>query len=282
MSRGGGQYRGQSHTLLQSGVTPGPATSPFESRLPASYIEKFMRRNGISTLQLEKGLPCWPTAEGPVALTVEDMERMISAGDPVAWAWLNLTERDSVRDEATGEIYVEAGAPWSLFPVQARMARLKGNLIIECGAEVGKTRDIILGTLWECDTYLGGASDLIAADSDITIEEIWAEIEFQLSANPRIGGGVVDESIKPFRQKVFANGSRFQMRLCGHDGKQFRGGHFSPGIRADEVAKWKNVQQFNELWRAGKPGCHFRLYSTPDGDYSSPFFRLCDQAVRIK
>ena len=250
-----------------------------ESRLHFSYIERWLVKNGVTVDQIEEGKPCWPTAEGRIPLTITDIERLISVKDPVAWAWLNLTERDSVVDEETGEILIHSGAPWALFPAQARLARARGNIIVECGAEVGKTRDIVLGTLWEVDAWPGGANDLIAADSDITIEEIWGEIEFQLDSNPGIGGGVVSTSGKPFREKVFANGSRFQIRLCGHEGKQFRGGHFSPGIRADEVAKWKNQQQFNELWRAGKPGCHFRLYSTPDGDYSSPYYALCNRAT---
>jgi len=256
-------------------------SKPFESRLAPAYIERWLKKNGVTVRQIEEGEPIWPTAEGRVPLTIADIERLISLTDPVAWAWLNLEERDSVVDEETGEVLIRAGAPWALFKVQAEMARLRGNTIIECGAEVGKTRDIVLGTLFEVDCWPGGANDLIAADSDITIEEIWNEAEYQIAKNPRIGGGLVDSSMKPFRSMEFANGSRFQMRLCGHDGKQFRGGHFSPGIRADEVAKWKNPQQFNELWRAGKPGSHFRLYSTPDGDYSSPFFTLCDRAIRV-
>jgi hypothetical protein len=259
----------------------GKVDAPLASRLHWAYIERWLKKNGVPLRRIERQEPFWQTAEGRKPLKVSDIERLISIDDPVAWAWLNLTERDAVRDEETGKILTPAGSPWALFPVQAEMARIKGNLIVECGAEVGKTRDIILGTLWECDTWAGGASDLIAADSDITLEEIWSEIEFQLGQNPMIGGGVVDSSVKPFREKVFANGARFQMRLCGHDGKQFRGGHFAPGLRADEAAKWKNAQQYNELWRAGKPGSHFRIYSTPDGDYSSPFYALCERAVAV-
>lgn len=237
-----------------------------------------MAKHGVTAKQIQDQEPCWQTAAGRIPLTIGDIERLISIDDPVAWAWLNLVERDSVRDEK-GNVLIKQGDPWALFPVQAEMARIKGNLIIECGAEVGKTRDIVCGTLWEVDAWEGGANDLIAADSDITLEEIWSEIEYQIEKNPRIGGGLTKIGLKPFRSMEFANGSRFQMRLCGHDGKQFRGGHFSPSVRADEAAKWKNQQQFNELWRAGKPGSRFRIYSTPDGDYSSPFFALCDRAV---
>ena len=278
----GGQNRRRPHKPTKAGAAPAPATTAWLSklRLSPAYIERWLLENNVTPDQVEAGEPFWPTAEGPVALSWEDIERLISIKDPVAWAWLNLQERDSVVDEETGEILIQSGAPWRIFDgKQTEMARARGNHIFECAAEVGKTRDIVLGTLWEVDTWPGGANDLIAADSDITLNEIWSEIEFQLEKNPRIGGGVVDESVKPYREKVFANGSRFQMRLCGHEGKQFRGGHFSPGIRADEVAKWKNQQQLNELWRAAKPGCKFRIYSTPDGDYSSPFYALCEKAI---
>jgi hypothetical protein len=247
---------------------------PLESRLHWSYIDRWLKKNKVPLRKIESGEPFWPTSEGLIALTVADIERLISIDDPVAWAWLNLTERDAVRDD-DGTIITPAGSPWGLFPCQAELARIKGNLIVECGAEVGKTRDIILGTLSDVDAHR--LAVLIATDSDITNEEIWSELEFQLEANALIGGGVIDSSVKPFREKVFANGGRFQMRLCGHDGKQFRGGHFDR-IRADEAAKWKNAQQWNELWRAGRPGSSFRIYSTPDGDYSSPFYALCERA----
>jgi hypothetical protein len=246
-----------------------------------AYIERWLVENDIKLDAIERGDKVWPTADGRVALTIKDIERFVSIKDPVAWAWLNLIERDPTINDETGEIIKPAGVPWSLFAVQATMARMDGNVIFECAAEVGKTRDLVLGTLHEVDT-LPGASNLIAADSDITLEEIAGEIDFQLDANRLIGGGLLEPPTKkPYREWKFKNGSRFQMRLCGYDGKQFRGGHFAPSIRADEAAKWKNLPQWSELWRAAKPGGRFRIYSTPDGDYSSPFYALCHRALRV-
>jgi hypothetical protein len=254
------------------------------SLLPPEVVSAWLRANRIPLSAIEDGRPVWPGADGKLhALTIPDVERLLSLdpdfpGAVVHWARLNFAERDQVREDS-GEVWRAAGAPWELFPVQAEMAALRGNLIFQCGAEIGKTRDIVLGTLWEID--LGGANDLIAADSDITLDGIAQELDFQISRNARIGGGLLESRVKPLRRWEFANGSRLEMRLCGHDGRQFRGGHFGPTIRVDEGAKWKNPQQFTELWRAGSPGTSFRVYSTPDGDYSSPFFELCDRAEPI-
>lgn len=245
-----------------------------QSRLHSAYIERFLEEHKISLRQVEEGQPVWPTATGKVPVSIEDIERLVSIDDPVAWAWLNFVERKALRDDEDGKVIIPAGSPWALFDVQAAMARDTGNMIYECGAEVGKSRDVVLGCLWKTDTKEQGWSGLIAADSDITLQEIWTEIEFQLEENPAIGGGLVSTRVKPYREKTFVNGNSFQLRLCGHDGKQFRGAH-ADDVWADEVTKWKYWQQFNELWRAGRPGCEFRLYSTPDGDYSSPFYQMC-------
>jgi len=258
------------------------------SILPGEVVADWLRRNKIPLSAIEKRTPIWPVpgpdgTEKLVALTIQEVERLLSLdpdfpGAIVAWAKLNFQERDAVRDDS-GAIWREAGSPWELFPIQAELANLKGSIVVQAASEIGKTRDIVLGTLWEVD--LGGANDLIAADSDITLDGIAQELDFQISKNGRIGGGLLESRVKPLRRWEFRNGSRVEMRLCGFDGRQFRGGHFGPTIRVDEAAKWKNPAQFDELWRAGSPGTSFRVYSTPDGDYSSPFFDLCDRAEPI-
>lgn len=253
-------------------------TEPQTRALPWNFVGPWLEDWAITPAKEDGEPPEILTSAGPAKVSWSDIEDLIAAEDPVAWGWLNLRERESVQNEE-GETVMHSGDPWNLFPVQAKLARFHGNLIVECGAEVGKTRDIVLGTLWEMDTKNG--SSLIAADSDITLQEIWSEIEFQLGENPDIGMGVIDTRIKPYREKVFRNGNRFQMRLCGFDGKQFRGAHVSLSVRADEVTKWKYWQQLNELWRSGKPGVQFRMYSTPDGDYSSPFYEMCARAIPI-
>lgn len=252
------------------------------SRLPVSYVEQWCEAHRIDLAKVEKGLPVWQTPQGKIPLTVPLIEDRIAQEDPVVWCYLNLTERRSLRDEITGEVIIPAGEPWGFFEIQAVMARLRGvDLIVECGSGIGKTRDIVAGTLWEMDTGTGNLSSLIAGDADDRLHEIWTDIEFQVETNKGIGGGVKKMSVKPFRRILFNNGNEFEMRICGFDGSQFRGFHGTGTIRGDEVAKWKNPQQFDELWRAATPSVRFRLYSTPDGDYSSPFYQLCARARRI-
>ncbi|MDQ6892215.1 MAG: hypothetical protein M3167_05995 [Acidobacteriota bacterium] len=255
---------------------------PDQFRIAPEYVEAFLARHRIRWDQIERGAPVWPSeAHGLIPLSPEDLERLIAVEDPAVWAWLYLSERLTVLDEETNEPIVRRGDPWSLFPIQADLARTGGNLIVECGAEVGKTRDITLQILRMVDIGRPGDSGLIGVNLDTTSQEIWAEIEYQIEANPLIGGGLKSSRVKPYREQIFNNDCRFEMRLCGFDGTQFRGGHFNKLLTADEAAKWKNERQWSEFWRAALPGATFRIYSTPDGDYSSPFKGLSDRAIPL-
>ncbi len=248
-------------------------------RLPADVMLAWCAANKIEELDVRRGKKIWLGKDGMRALSHFDIEELIADADSVYWAYLNLVEHDDFHDN-DGAVVIPSGSPWKLLPVQAKMARLKGNLVVECGSEVGKTRDVVLRTLWQMDRPSGVSPGLIAGDSDGTLQKIWRLLDAQFARNPSIGGGVLETRVKPYREVVFKNGRSFEMLLCGHEGKQFRGGHFA-FAHADEVAKWKNPQQWNEFWRAGKPGCEFRIYSTPDGDYSSPFYALCQRAEPI-
>jgi hypothetical protein len=253
------------------------------ARLPVEYIEAWLAKRSIAVRELERGTAFCTAEDGQrVPLTVSLIEDKVAQADPVAWAFLNLTERKATRDEDTKEIVIPAGGPWVLFPVQADLARIQvDHLIVECAAQVGKTRDIILGTLWEMDCATGNIVSLVAADADNRLDAIWNEFEFQIEKNPGIGGGLKEKRVKPYRRMSFENGNEFYMLICGHDGSQFRGFHATGTVRADEVAKWKYQLQFDELWRALMPGARSRIYSTPDGDYSSPFYAMCARAQLI-
>ncbi len=251
-----------------------------ESRLPADFIEDFLQRHQISWSQVERGVPVWLTANGKVPLTMKLIEAEIGREDPVAWAWMNFREIGSYRN----------GEPWKLDPVQAEMARLSGDVVFECGSAVGKTRDLMLQAAHRIDSNPHGGSVMIVTNSAQTMETIWRELEFQISESKRlglgawgygIGMGVKDSKEKPLRFKDFNNGFHLEMRICGDDGEQLRGAHIDDIVMADEVAKWKNPLQHTELWRSGNPGCKFRIYSTPDGDYSSPFCALSARSTAV-
>jgi hypothetical protein len=247
-------------------------------RIQEAYVLRWLAKHEITAEQIVRGDAVWKTAGGLVPLTWEDIENFIAQKDPVVWAWLNLTESKSL--EVDGVKAVTAGRPWNLFPIQQELARMRGDLLVSCGAEVGKSRDIILSVLWRSDVNPTGTS-MIGGDSDQTLIPIWEELERQIEQNQMIGGGLVEEKchIKPNRKKVFRNGSEIELRLAGYDGKNFRGGHFSDGIYADEAVKWKNYQQWSEFYRSGLPGSTARIYSTPDGDYSSVFYSMVVRAI---
>jgi len=234
-------------------------------RLPADAIGSWIQMNGIRKAEV---------------LSHHEIEEKIAVKDPVFWAHLNLTLRENFRDDTTGEVLIPRGTPWTLWPVQAKMARLAGNIVIESASEVGKTCDLVLQVLHRADTQENITSILVAGDSDKTLFKAMKEIEYQLDQNQSIGGGVVSSRVKPYREIILKNGTEIDGIMCGFEGQQFRGGHYDL-VLADEVAKWKNPAQWNEFWRAGKPGSEFRIYSTPDGDYSSPFYALCQRAVPI-
>src|SRR5690606_3441346 len=67
-------------------------------------------------------------------------------------------------------------------------------------------------------------------------------------------------------------------RPGGHDGEAFRGVHVNAFGFFDEAAKVKNAVIFSEFWRALKPGCRSRVYSVPDGDRSTEYFKLTQTA----
>lgn len=255
-----------------------------ESIFPPEWVVAWLESKGIGWDWVEAGRAVWPPGrDAHIVLEMDDIEALMMKDDPMLWAFGNLKEREGVQDpEDADKWFIEPGDPWKLFPIQADLARVKGNVIVECGSEVGKTRDIVLGSLMEADYSTGGDLSLVAGNMETTLEEIWTEIEYQVEMNPKIGGGFKKKpKLKPYREMVFKRGFALQMRICGHDGRQFRGAHVSRTIRADEAALWKNPRQWSELWRAAMPGVSKRIYSTPDGDGGSPFFSMCARAVPV-
>lgn len=271
---------------MTKAVQVGPTLDPLGEckccRLPADVVRVWLKVHKISEEDVRLQRAVWTPKPGGFLRPIShlEIEEDIARRDPVFWAFLNFVERENGIDDATHEVLVERGEPWTLYPVQASLARLAGNIVVESASEVGKTRDLVLQALWRIDTQERCNSILIAGDTDNTLHKAWREIEHQLRENPRIGGGVVSSRVKPYRETLFANRKSLNMIMCGLEGQQFRGGHYD-AVLADEVAKWKNPRQLSELWRGGKAGCEFRIYSTPDGDYSSPFYALCQRSVRV-
>lgn len=185
--------------------------------------------------------------------------------DEVLWASFFLRDPDN------------PDMPWTLWDYQQDSIRYPGNTLHECGAEVGKTREIIAYVLHRAFTVPRG-SGLITAPMTIHLMEIIDAVLEQLDHNRDLGRALVLHRKSPHHHMKFTNGLKIDFRPTGYDGTALRGVHVRTFAVMDETAKAKNPAIFKEFWRASKPGCAHKLYSTPDGDRSSTFYRLCMKA----
>jgi len=169
--------------------------------------------------------------------------------------------------------------PFNFFDYQLESLRFRGNTIHQCGAEVGKSREILAKSMYYAYTTMGG-SGLIGAPLQVHLDEIVEMWEDQWSWNPKIlaGRNVRKHQKKPHHKIILSNGFKLDFRPSGHDGAAYRGVHAATFAFKDEAAKDKNEKTWSEFWRAMKPGCVAGIYSVPDGDRSCEYYRLCQRA----
>ena len=204
--------------------------------------------------------------EFPAPFTsLEQFQMAIICADPVLWCAAFLRNPD------------DPDRPWTYWSYQEESIRYNGNTLHECGAEVGKTREIIGFILWKAFTVSNG-SGLVTAPMTIHLMEIIDAIDEQLNHNALLGKALILHRKQPHHHLKFSNGFKVDFRPTGHDGEALRGVHVSTFAIFDESAKAKSPDIFKEFWRASKPGCVHKLYSTPDGDRSTVFYRLCQKA----
>lgn len=209
--------------------------------------------------------------------------------DPVRWCETFLVEP-------------RTGDPWRFFDYQRESLRSwRQDVVHQDGAEVGKTREIMCFVLWAMCTSMGLTIRrpwiLVGAPQQTHLDEIILAIEEQVGAQE--GGDEAKGTLlsqfwlKPkrtphmmqrFRTIPLGAGERpgigrVYYRPAGHDGEAFRGVHVNGAVIMDEAAKLKREVQWSEFWRAAEPGAAKRVYSVPDGDRSTGFFRLTQQAV---
>jgi hypothetical protein len=230
-------------------------------------IDAYLRARGWSWRQLQAG----ECTAGGVAIGIDELQVYLIDADPVLWAECNLLDKEK------GD-----GTPWRFFDYQKAGARYLGDVIFECAAEVGKTRNIVAVSLW---MFFGKGprprgSQLIAGALDGNLEDIYDEQDWQLTANPHLHARVNwDKSkVKPYRKLVSIEGNQIDYRPAGNDGKAFRGVHAGLAGHLDEAAKLHERKTWGEFWRALKPWAIAALYSVPDGVTKSEFFRLCRRA----
>lgn len=247
----------------------------FRSR--PEVVAAWLARHGLTVDQVRERQP----------LTAEDVDVAIGIEDPVEWAYTHLTEvSDFVGDE--GIAYCRRGDPWKLAPVQARMQRLvlAHDTIFECAAEVGKTRAIAIAALHAVDTR-PGVQVLITGNMELTTKAIFRMLEEQVRlcrvlGKGEIGGGLDGKPSKgsPSYEFRFRNGAVVDLRIVGAAGESLRGAHVDL-LLGDEAAKYRAREVFDEAMRAVKPGGRIAFLSTPDGNFSSAFFGLCNRATPV-
>jgi hypothetical protein len=207
-----------------------------------------------------------------------------------------------VRWAETFLIEPDDGEPWKFFDYQRESVRSwMQNVIHQDGAEVGKTREITVLILWAGCTGLGLTLRrpwiLVGAPQQTHLDEIILAVEEQVGATED-GGSAKGRMLSQFWRKPKRTPhtmhrflcpaldgeskpliSRVYYRPAGHDGEAFRGVHVNGLGLVDEAAKMKRKVQWTEFWRALKPGCRSRVYSVPDGDRTTDFFKQTQSAI---
>lgn len=224
--------------------------------VPEDLFEAFLAERGWSWHQL---------ARGELPASFEEIQLAIICSDHVLWAGAFLKEPDT-------------GDPYKYFDYQLGSARYWGDVIHSDGAEVGKTREIGNLILWRAFTR-EGCSILVGAPEQVHLDEIIDYCTEQMfSLSPELGKGLKRHKKHPHHVFYFSNRSRVYFSPGGFDGTGFRGKHVSDMAIMDEAAKIKNPDIWREFWRSGKPGCIFRVYSVPDGDRETVYYKLKERA----
>lgn len=236
----------------------------------------------------ERGWAWQGLDRGDYGLTLEQAMLAFTFTDPVRWCETYMIE------PRTGE-------PWRFFDYQRDSLRAWAQDVAhQDGAEVGKTREIVCMILWGEITAMGGTVKrpwmLVGAPQQTHLDEIILAVEEQVGV--QLGGEHAKGTLlsqfwrKPKRTPhtmhqlvtIPLDGEapgvgRVYYRPAGHDGEAFRGVHVNAACIMDEAAKLKRAVQWSEFWRAAMPGCTKRIYSVPDGDRSTEFFRITQAAV---
>jgi hypothetical protein len=243
-------------------TTPMHSVELLHPALP-ELIDALLRRNRWSWQALERG----DLKLGDEVLNVDRLQWWLVNADPVLWVETNLVNKPE-----------DGGGLWQLFPYQRPSLRFRGHVVHQDGAEVGKSREIVGLLLWGCLAAERG-SVLVGSALDGDLDEIWEEVEWQLSANPFLADALRARTTKPYRRLTWRNGLRVLFRPAGHDGRAYRGIHVRGWLLHDEAAKVVNPRSWSEFWRAAKPGCEIRIYSVPTGDRLCTFQRIADNAL---
>ena len=229
--------------------------------VPTEAIDRYLRSRSWSWRGLESG---------DYGVSVQQVQEYLLTTDAVLFVEAFFVERDSTPLRT-----------WELWPYQVASLRYQHDAIYQCGAEVGKTREIVAKLLHAGICRRGDS--LLAAPLDGNLDDHWDMIHDLAAASPLIRDEIDQDAtkVKPYRKLVFRNGNRIYFRPAGFDGRAFRGVHAGQFVLLDEAAVVSEEQCFSELVRARKPGCRIGYYSVPKGCIDSPFARLCREAIPV-
>jgi len=211
---------------------------------------------------------------GDQALSLDDLKDYLISSDRVLWSECYLLDREEGGEQ-----------PWRFWDYQKAAARSFVDAIFKCGAEVGKTLDIVSLTLW---LFFGNGPRprgdiLVACPLDGNLDDIYDGVMYQLEENQHLRSRVVWErcKVKPYRKLQSSIGNRVYFRPAGHDGRALRGVHAGLAALFDEAAIVHSKKTWKEFWRAPKPWAVVRLYSVPDGLRDTEFYRLASSAQPV-
>ncbi len=171
--------------------------------------------------------------------------------------------------------------PYNFFNYQLESLEYNGSTVHKCGAEVGKTREIVAWCMYKMFTTPNG-SGLIGAPQQTHLDEIIEAMTDQFSWNTDLTSSLKKHKKHPHHAFYLTNGFKLDFRPSGHDGEAYRGVHVRTFAIKDEAAKDKNKKQWSEFWRAMKPSAIAKIYSVPDGDRSCEFYKLGQRAAGKK
>jgi len=231
-------------------------------RIPELEWEKWLEQWDWTNYQLARG-------EFPAPLTsLEEFQLACICADPVLWVTFFLREPEDPDHQE----------PYAIWEYQKASIRFSGHTIHKCGAEVGKTREIVAYGLYKAFTTLNG-SGLIGAPQQTHLEEIIEAMYDQMLWNAELKRSLVRWKKHPHHAFYIRNRFKLDFRPSGHDGEAYRGVHARTFVIKEEAVKDKNKKQWSEFWRAMKPACVAKIYSVPDGDRSCEFYKLSQRAV---
>ena len=232
--------------------------------VPPEYFEPYLEMWDWTHHQVARG-------ELPTGfISLEQFQLGCVCSFPVLWCQTFLRDPDDPLGQT----------PWQFFPDQKESLENFWNkdTIHGCGAETGKTREIVCLCMYYAFNFPGG-SGLVGSPKQKNLNEIIRAIETQFRLNPDLKSGLVKHEKKPIHIMFFKSG--FQISFCpsGPYGEAYRGEHAKTFVLMDEAAKNHHALIWDEFHRAMMPSCIEKIYSVPDGRRDTNYFKMKHAAM---